>query len=347
MRIGRQVTTISDIAKRASVGIGTVSRVLSGKGSVSEETRLRILKVMSELNYKPNSVARSLATRRTNSIGIMVPEFHGRYFGRLITAAESNLRDDGRNIVVASGSGGAAEELAAIDHLQGWECDGLILYSTEIPDEAIVALIGAYPKIALINRIVAGVAEHCFKADHHLGGILAAKRLLEAGHRSIACITGPCSKADANERQAGFESAVAKAGLDPAALIKLEGAYDYESGAMCMEQLWQAHRGKFTGIFCGNDEMAVGAMFKLIELGVRIPQDISIVGYDNANLAAHTFPKLTTISNPMSEMACNAANYIRNLCYKQTNKVQNLFEPRLVERASVRDLADGPGLLER
>jgi LacI family transcriptional regulator len=180
-----------------------------------------------------------------------------------------------------------------------------------------------------------------------LGGTLAAMRLLNAGHRKIACITGPCRKADANERQAGFESAVAKAGLDPAALIKLEGAYDYESGAMCMEQLWQAHRGKFTGIFCGNDEMAVGAMFKLIELGVRIPQDISIIGYDNANLAAHTFPKLTTISNPMSEIARNAANYIRNLCYKQTNTVQNLFKPKLVERASVRDLTDSPGLVER
>jgi LacI family transcriptional regulator len=338
VKIGVHVTTINDIAKRASVGIGTVSRVLSGKGSVSEKTRLRILEIMSELNYRPNSVARSLATRQTNSIGVMVPEFHGRYFGRLITAAEANLRDDGRHIMVASGSGGAAEELAAIEHLRGWECDGLILYSTEISDETLISLIEADPKIALINRIVEGVADHCFKADHYLGGALAAKGLIKAGHRKIACITGPRRKADANERQAGFEDAVAKAGLDPAGLIKMEGSYSYESGAICMEQLWQDHAGKFTGIFCGNDEMAVGAMFKLIELGVRIPQDISIIGYDNANLAAHTFPKLTTVSNPMTEVALNAASYIRNLCYKQTNKMQNRFKPKLVERDSVRKL---------
>jgi LacI family transcriptional regulator len=334
------VTTINDIAKRASVGIGTVSRVLSGNGSVSEKTRVRILQVMSELNYRPNSVARSLATRQTNSIGVMVPEFHGRYFGRLITAAESILREDSRNIIVASGSGGAAEELAAIDHLRSWECDGLILYSTEIPDDAMTALIGGYPKIALINRIVEGVADHCFKADHHLGGGLAAKRLLKAGHRRIACITGPARKADANERQSGFEAALAKAGLDPSDLIKLEGNYTYESGAICMEKLWQAHSGQFTAVFCGNDEMAVGVMFKLIELGVRIPEDISIIGYDNANLAAHTFPKLTTVSNPMSDIARNAASYIRNICYKQTNKVQNRFKPKLIERDSVRDLGD-------
>jgi LacI family transcriptional regulator len=333
------VTTISDIAKRASVGIGTVSRVLSGKGSVSEKTRLRILEVMSELNYRPNSVARSLATRQTNSIGVMVPEFHGRYFGRLITAAESNLREDGRNIIVAGGSGGAAEEIAAIEHLKSWECDGLILYSTEIPDEALIALVRTYPKIALINRIVEPIADHCFKADHQLGGALAAKHLLKAGHRKIACITGPKRKADANERQDGFEMVLAKAGIDPAELIRVEGNYNYESGAICMERLWKAHAGGFSAIFCGNDEMAVGAMFKLIELGVSIPGDISIIGYDNANLAAHTFPQLTTIFNPMSEIALNAANYIRNLCYKQTNKVQNRFKPKLVERDSVKVMA--------
>jgi LacI family transcriptional regulator len=307
--------------------------VLSGKGSVSEKTRLRILEVMSELNYRPNSVARSLATRQTNSIGVMVPEFHGRYFGRLIMAAETSLRDDGRHIMVASGLGGAAEEFAAIEHLRGWECDGLILYSREIPDDALIALIDAYPKIALINRVVEDVAEHCFKTDHYLGGALAAKALLKAGHRRIACITGPRRTADANERQSGFEDAVAGAGLDPTELIKMEGTYNYESGAVCMDQLWQAHAGKFTAIFCGNDEMAVGAMFKLIELGVRIPEDISIIGYDNANLSAHTFPKLTTVSYPMTEVARNAANYIRNLCYKQVNKVQNRFKPKLVERA--------------
>ena len=99
------------------------------------------------------------------------------------------------------------------------------------------------------------------------------------------------------------------------------------------------HAGAFTALFCGNDEMAVGAMFKLIELGVRVPDEVSIIGYDNANLAAHTFPKLTTVSNPMTEVALNAASYIRNLCYKQDNKVQNRFKPRLVERDSVRDLA--------
>lgn len=335
------MTTINDIAKRASVGIGTVSRVLSGKGSVSEKTRLRVLEVMSELNYKPNSVARSLATRQTNSIGIMVPEFHGRYFGRLITSAERTLREDGRNIIVASGAGGAAGELAAIDHLRGWECDGLILYSMGIPDDALIALVAADPRVALINRVVEAIADHCFKADHRLGGALAAQCLVDAGHRRIACITGPRKTADANERQAGFESCLAEAGIDPAGLIKQEGAYDYESGALCMEQLWQDHKGQFTALFCGNDEMAVGAMFKLHELGVHVPQDISIVGYDNANLAAHTFPKLTTVTNPMSEIARNAANSIRNLCYKQKNEVQNSFQPKLVERSSVRQVSDG------
>lgn len=332
------MTTINDIARQASVGIGTVSRVLSGKGSVSEKTRLRVLQVMSDLNYRPNSVARSLATRQTNSIGLMMPEFHGRYFGRLITASERNLREDGRHIMVASGFGGVAEELAAINHLRGWECDGLILYSTELSDQVLITLIESHASIALINRVVDGVTDHCFKVDYALGGALAARRLLTAGHRNIACITGPRHKADAMERQTGFEEELAKAGIGAGDIIKLEGAYDYDSGALHMEQLWQTHKGEFTAVFCGNDEMAVGALFKLSELGKRVPEDVSIIGFDNAQLARHTFPKLTTIFNPMEDIAINAANYIRNVCYKQHNSVQNLFEPCLVERDSVRDI---------
>lgn len=332
------MTTINDVAKKASVGIGTVSRVLSGKGSVSEETRIRVLQAMADLNYRPNSVARSLATRQTNSIGLMVPEFHGRYFGRIITAAEMNLRMDGRHIMVASGSGGAIEELAAIEHLQAWECDGLILYSTEMSDEALVSFIKAYPNVALLNRVVDEIAGHCFKVNHAAGGALAAKCLLAAGHREIACITGPHHKADAVERQAGFEQELAAAAIDVSRLIKLEGDYNYESGSICMEQLWQNKKKNFTALFCGNDEMAVGALFKLNELGIRIPDDISVIGYDNAYLAAHTFPKLTTISHPVEEAVSNATSYVRNLCYKMNLKIVNEFKPSLIRRDSVRNL---------
>jgi LacI family transcriptional regulator len=292
-------------------------------------------------------VARSLATRQTNSIGFIVPEFHGRYFGRLITAAERNLREDGRHIMVASGFGGASQERAAIEHLRAWECDGLILYSTDISDDAILALIQSCPNTALINRRVEGVAEHCFKVDHSHGGALAARRLLAAGHRDIACITGPRRKADAMERQAGFESELAQAGIAPSNLIKLEGDYNYETGALYMEQLWLTQKGNFTAVFCGNDEMAVGALFKMIELGRRVPEDVSIIGYDNAHLASHTFPKLTTVSNPMEDIAINAANYIRNVCYKQQNKLQNSFIPGLVERDSIRDIKRTPAIRPR
>lgn len=332
------MTTISDIARKASVGVGTVSRVLSGKGSVSEKTRRRVLQVMSDLNYRPNSVARSLATRKTNSIGIMVPDFHGRYFGRIITATQRNLQTEGRHILVASSIGGVAEELAAIDHLRAWECDGLILYSRAMSDEAIIALIKSYPKVAVINRHVDEIAEHCFSVDHWHGGVLAAQRLLAAGHEAIACITGPSHVADARERQGGFEEMLAEAGIEPSRLIKLEGDYNYESGALCMEKLWRTKKREFTAVFCGNDEMAIGAMFKLIELGVRLPEEISIIGYDNANLAMHTFPKLTTILNPMEEIAQNAANYIQNICYNDSKNVQNSFMPEIVERASVHSI---------
>ncbi|MBX2804664.1 MAG: LacI family transcriptional regulator [Hyphomicrobiales bacterium] len=330
------MTTISDIARLASVGVGTVSRVISGKGSVSEKTRTRVLEVMKELDYRPNGVARSLASRKSNSIGVMVPEFQGRYFGRLIAQVEKFFRAENRHILVASGSGGATGERDAINYLRSWDCDGLILYSTEMSNDEIVCLAEAFPNIALVNRLVEPVRDHCFYIDHVAGGEMAARRLLKAGHGRIACITGPMTKDDARARQSGFEMELTRHGLLD--LIKVEGNYTYESGAMCMSKLWENRKWEFTAIFCGNDEMAIGALFKLAELGVRVPDDVSIVGYDNSQLSFHTFPKLTTIMNPVPDIAANAANFIRNTCYEHNIQVKNALKPALVERDSVRDL---------
>ncbi len=329
------MTTISDVAKKASVGVGTVSRVLSGKGSVAEETKKRVLKAMAELNYRPNSVARSLATSRTNSIGLMIPEFQGRYFGRLISAIEMDLREDAKHLIVANGAGKKDEELAAIDFLQSRECDGLILYSLEISDKELLSLIERFPKVSLLNRVVKSASDNCFMLDHYYGGQLAAKCLLEAGHKKIACITGPSMKEDAIQRQKGFEKALAGEKIKLAASQIMEGQYDYTSGAFCMEELWKCNRD-ITAVFCGNDEMAVGALFKLYELGVKVPDDVSIIGYDDAHLSSHTFPKLTTISNPIEKIALNAVRHTRNLCYKQENEVEKHFSPELVVRDSVK-----------
>lgn len=331
------MTTISDVAKKASVGVGTVSRVLSGKGSVAEETKKRVLQAMADLNYRPNSVARSLATSRTNSIGLMIPEFQGRYFGRLISAIEMDLREDAKHLIVANGAGQKDEELAAIDFLQSRECDGLILYSLEMTDKELLSLMDRFPKVALLNRVLKKSSENCFMLDHTHGGQLAAKCLLEAGHANFACITGPSNKEDARQRQKGFEKELAKVNvhLDPS--LVLEGNYDYISGSLCMEELWKRN-SNITAIFCGNDEMAVGALFKLNELGISVPNDISLVGYDDAHLSSHTFPKLTTISNPIETIALNAVRHTRNLCYKQENEVENTFAPKLVIRDSVKNI---------
>ncbi|MGH1351177.1 MAG: LacI family DNA-binding transcriptional regulator [Methyloligellaceae bacterium] len=328
------MTTISDVAKKASVGLGTVSRVLSGKGSVSEETRKRVLKAMKDLNYRPNSVARSLATRRTNSIGLVVPEFQGRYFGRLIAAAQMEMRADEKHVIVANGSGKGEEEVAAIEFLRDRECDGLILYSIEMSDKEILDLLQNFPKTVLINRVIKGYTKNCFMLDHRYGGALAARCLLDAGHEKIACITGPKVKEDARLRQAGFESELKKAGIDKKKLVRIEGDFNYASGAICTEQLLKSGE-KITALFCGNDEMAVGALFKLHEMGVRVPDDISLIGYDNAALSEHTYPKLTTISNPVEEITINASRFMRNLCYEQKNPVTNKFKPNLIVRETI------------
>ena len=325
--------TIYQVAEHAGVSLSTVSRVLNGKASVNNVLKERVEKAVKDLNYRPNSVARSLANSRTDSIGVLVPNLNASFFGGLVQAVESTLRSAGKHVIISVGQNCLETETDAVDFLVSRNCDALIMYTEALTDEYLLGLNQSKLPLALINRKVEGLPEACNSFDNEKGGYVATRHLLELGHKSIAYISGSTDKCSANLRLEGHKRALAEAGLPINPELIFNGDYSEEGGKTGLLELL-ARDVPFTALVCANDWMASGAISCARDLGMSLPQDLSIVGFDDEEFARHVFPRLTTVSNPITEMAEMSAKYILNKVYGQANDVCHYFEPALVLRES-------------
>ena len=334
-------TTIKDVARLAGVGVGTASRVISGNGSVAAGTAARVREAIKALNFRPSSAGRALATRTMGMLGLYVPHFSGLYYGPILQAVDSELRAVDRHMVVANGCGtGDGRQLAldGLEFLMQRECDGIVISSIELLDDDLRAMHTRFPKIAVLNRVVPGLEALCFAADHRLGGRLAARTLLAHGHRDIAVISGLEQAEDNAARMAGFYAEMAEHGLSVAAPLRASGDFTFESGARAAQELLAA-RAPFTALFAANDLMAMAAISVFGGHGTRLPQDLSVIGYDDSALSAYTTPALTTVRIPITEFTRNACRHLINRCYGMSLPVSQAFVPSLVWRGSV---APGP-----
>jgi LacI family transcriptional regulator len=327
------VPTIYQVAERAGVSLSTVSRVLNGKASVNKVLKERVEKAVKELNYRPNSVARSLANNRTDSVGVLVPELNAPFFGDLMQAVESTLRAADKHVIISVGRNCLETEKDAIEFLISRNCDALIMHAEALSDEYLLELNQSKLPVALVNRQVEGLPEACTSLDNEKGGYLATRHLLELGHKDIAYISGPTDKCDASLRLEGHRRALSEAGLPINPQLIFNGDYSEEDGKIGLLEL-MARDVPFTALVCANDWMASGAISCARDLGMSLPHDLSVVGFDDVVFAHHVFPRLTTVSNPIAEMAEMSAKYILNKVYGQANNVQLYFEPSLVVRES-------------
>ncbi|MFT5177358.1 LacI family DNA-binding transcriptional regulator [Alteromonas sp.] len=325
--------TIYQVAERAGVSLSTVSRVLNGKASVNKVLKERVEKAVKELNYRPNSVARSLANNRTDSVGVLVPELNAPFFGDLMQAVESTLRAADKHVIISVGRNCLETEKDAIEFLISRNCDALIMHAEALSDEYLLELNQSKLPVALVNRQVEGLPEACTSLDNEKGGYLATRHLLELGHKDIAYISGPTDKCDASLRLEGHRRALSEAGLPINPQLIFNGDYSEEDGKIGLLEL-MARDVPFTALVCANDWMASGAISCARDLGMSLPHDLSVVGFDDVVFAHHVFPRLTTVSNPIAEMAEMSAKYILNKVYGQANNVQLYFEPSLVVRES-------------
>ncbi|MAM87883.1 MAG: LacI family transcriptional regulator [unclassified Hahellaceae] len=327
------MTTIKEIAKLAGVSAGTVSRALNNQGRIERRTRERVIALAAELGYQPNSLARSLVTRQGHGIGLLVGGFDGVYYGPLMAAVEAALREAGQMLIVANGESLPELERQASSFLNNQQLRALILHPLHMTDEELLALNLPDRPVVVINRLVPGLEAQCVVIDHELGGALAARHLMTSGHRKIATITGPQSLADARSRHKGFLQALADEGQALPESRVVEGDYSVESGRRGATELLASGRD-FTAVFCGNDDTAIGAMAVFRENGLRIPDDVALIGYDDSRLAEHLVPPLTTVHSPFTDMGEAAALLVRQLTGEIGLKPERFLRPSLVVRES-------------
>lgn len=332
------MATIYEVSELAGVSLATVSRVMNDSGRVSDKTKQKVLDAMSTLGYRPNSFAQSLASNRSNSVGMLISELHGPFYGQLMSGIEAELRVAHKHVIIAAGHSDEAEEKEGIEFLIGRNCDALILHVEAVSDEYLIELCQGQTPVILLNRYIEAVADHCITLNNEHGGYIATKTLLERGHRQLSYISGPLWKVDASERFAGHKRALAEYGVTFEPESMFEGDFHETGGAHGMEHLLKQGQS-FSAVVCANDEMAAGAMDVLRAHELAIPDDISVIGFDNVTFARYTYPKLTTIDFPIDAMGQMAARWIlKNVYQDQQLPLKNLFTPGLVDRDSIKSL---------
>jgi LacI family transcriptional regulator len=329
--------TIKDVAKRAGVGIGTVSRVITGKGFVAERTAKRVQKAIDALGYRPSPAARKLQAGKSKTIGVFLPVIRGSFYAPILHSLYTELQARGRHMVVAFGQTVENERQEALDgarFLIEHGCDGLILMATAMKLRDVEKLMCLQPHLTLLNQYFSRYAEICFLPDHEAAGALAARTLWQLGHRRFATIEGPEISTDNVLRMQGFYKELAALGADVDRVPRFHGDFMPKGGWTGARSLL-AGKVRFTALFCANDEMALGALSYLSESSVAVPEDISVMGYDGLELTTYTSPPLTSIRVPWSDIVLNAVNYLLNTCYGTKLFVERNLPATVLWRGSV------------
>ena len=331
------MATLKDVALLAGVGLGTASRVVSGKGAVSPKTLARVRKAIEELDFQPSHAARSLMSGSSQMIGVYIPFLSGTFYTPILQLVYAELRAAHLNMVVGFGTGSADERqqcVEGIDFLNQRGCDGVLVMSNALREEDIAALGPRKSRLVLLNHSLPGIEEHCFTVDHAMGGRIAAKALLEKKHRKIAVIAGPRSAPDNVERIDAFMDELAKAGIDTDSVWVEESDFAPHGGWDAADKLLKSGY-EFSAVFCANDEMAVGALSYFQQAGVDVPGAVSVLGYDDTDTANFTAPRLTSVHMPWTEMTRNGLNCLLNRCYDMHRPVTHEYAISVTERASL------------
>jgi DNA-binding LacI/PurR family transcriptional regulator len=304
--------SIKDIARAADVSYSTVSRALNNSPRVRPETKQHIQQLAVEMGYLPSAVARSLVTRRTHTIGVVVSTITDLFFAEVIHTIEETALDYGYGVILANSGGEPHRELKAIRALRERRVDGIILVSGCSSREDLCAEIGIDIPVVIINNVHQEHIGCSVEVDNLSGAMEATQHLLDLGHRRIAHIAGPRREWDSVERQSGYEQALQAHGLPVDPTLIVQGDNRPQGGIEAMRRLL-ALPAPPTAVFCYNDATALGAMRAARAAGLCIPQDLSVVGFDDIDLAPYLDPPLTTIAQPKRQMGEKAVQMVLDL----------------------------------
>ena len=335
----RKRATIRDVAKRARVSHQTVSRVINSQNTVSPETRERVLRAIRELEYVPSAIARSLSSDRTHTLGMVTTDVSDHFFAEAVAGAEAEARRRGHFLIIGSIEQGAEDdEQTYLRLMLERRVEGLIVAVPRlrrVNGDVLVEAAARIPTVVLASDIDLPGADH-IDIDNRKGGMAATTHLIEHGHRAIACIAGPLDWPSARARFDGYREALRRAGIagDPA-LVEACVDWGLESGRRAGQRLLAA-APHFTAVFAHSDLLALGAIAALRAGGLRVPDDVSIVGYDDIPVASVVDPPLTTVRQPMREVGELAARLITEPSGAGKRKVsRHVLTAPLVARGSV------------
>jgi len=326
--------TSKDVAELAGVHPSTVSRVIHNDPRISSKTKEKVFLIIKKIGYKPNAVARGLKTKRTNTLGILIPDITNPFFAEIARGVEDAASKNGFNVVLCNTDDRLRKERTYLEILREKRVDGLILGTAHIKDRSILELEKEKFPYILISRNTESLDKNCIIIDDIAGGIMAAEYLIKLGHQRIAHITGPLRTRSALDRLKGYQIALAKFGINYQEELLKEGDFRIEGGYRAMKRLLKL-KDPPSAIFAANDLLALGAMQVIQKEGYNIPEDFSIIGFNDIALSSFVYPPLTTIRQPMLEMGRLAVKILLKIINNQ-EEIQRriILSPKLVIRKS-------------
>ena len=333
--------TIKDVARESGVNISTVSRALNNGYGVNDQTREHVIAVAARLNYRPNRIARGLVTGRSHSLGLILSDIRNPFFAEVARGAEDAARAGNCDLVLCNSDLDADKQMQYVRSLPEKRVDGILMNSVSaLSREQQAQLAASKVPIVLLNRPASNRTLSTVCADNESGGALAARYLLDLGHRKIAHLTGPRQHGNLSDRTRGFVRTL-QAAKDPVRPIVVHGKFNFAGGAELTRKLLDAHPD-VTAIFAANDVMAFGVVRAALERGLRIPEDLSLIGFDNIEFSGIVHPPLTTIHQPKYEMGQAAVEILLRLARdkgKQIPEHRACLGVEMIERQSCREVS--------
>ncbi len=327
------VVTIERVAEEAGVSPSTVSRILNGTAVVSAAKKAAVDEAVAKLGFVPNPMARGLAGGRTLSIGVVTQAIDSPFYGASLRGIEDALDPAGYSPLFVSGHWDAATESRCIDILLSRRVDGIIVLTGRLTDAALKSVAKRVP-VVVTGRSIKAPGLFSLDFENFDGGQLATRHLIENGHRKIAFISGDPRHPDAAQRLMGYRAALEQAGIPFKPKLVVQGEYSEASGVQAVATLI-ANGQNFTAIFAANDQMAIGAAHGLQRHALRVPDDVSLVGFDDQPTSLYALPPLTTVHQPAYEMGRLAAEAVLQLL-DGVKPQQTVPPPRLIVRDSCR-----------